>query len=232
MAIYTSENTIINMKLSAIILGFAIFIHVSCRKDEVCNYNLNLRPTDSSLFISYSLNGTNFKYFQEKSFLLGTGGQIAIDNRSDTLHYYGLHYSFDVFEQQPGTFGPKVWLTIWSKEIENSINLPPTYQFFNSENRYVYPKGNMTVDDTAYINGVSISFDVGSTSNLMEFFKYDYDTIYNYILKDSYFNVNNIEPLCNYYHLIEGEFETVIANGTAQSIINVENGKFRLLTKY
>jgi hypothetical protein len=94
------------------------------------------------------------------------------------------------------------------------------------------------MNDTAYINGVSLNIDVGffSTSNLMQFFNYDYDTIYNHILKDSYFNVYNNEPLCNYYNLIEGEFETVLVStleqGKEQSIVNVENGKFRLLTQY
>ena len=70
-----------------------------------------------------------------------------------------------------------------------------------------------------------------STENIMEYYEYDYDKIYNDILNppNSYLKVNSIKKVCNNSFLVQGEFATRLMSTQPVEMIEVKNGKFQLL---
>lgn len=225
------------MRLISITSIFLLFVLMSCRKHtDDCHYDIQFSEIDTTLFISYKVDGKVYKYFQCYSIGYRTGSAyIVSDDKSDTILNYGCHFVFgsskNAFDWSSGEIGMTIWNTFNPKYFE-----APLSSLIKNNYLFTAPKEYPPISDSTYLNGIALRNQrIGySIQSIMDYYKYDYDTIYNYVLKGSYFKITKIEAVCNYFHLIEAEFETSLMNfpteGEKPKFINLKEGKIRFIT--
>ncbi len=225
------------MRLISITSFILISVLLSCQKNkDDCHYDIQFSEIDTTLFISYKIDGQVYKYFQRYSFGFRTGLPPVISgNKTDTLLTYGCHFNFGSSKNPNDLASGEVGVTVWNSFKPKYVEASLSYLI---KNTYILtsPKDYPQMSDSAYLSGVAINCQLAgySINSIMNYYKYDYDTIYNHVLKGSYFKITKIEAVCNNFHLIEGEFETSLMNfpteGEKPKFINLKEGKIRFIT--
>ncbi|MDP4207214.1 MAG: hypothetical protein Q8928_00235 [Bacteroidota bacterium] len=227
--------------MKSIVILLVIFnLLTSCKKNNDDPNNYSKYPaSDTTYYITYQILDQTYKYYQILNSHEGIGGTL-----NDTASYYGFPFYFEEFHEAGQEAEERIELSFWRVAYNNSY-MPPS-MFIKSSMRYTYPVfiwiyRTRSISDTIFSNGVSLktkfpyinnlpgsAYTDYSTCNLIDL--YDYDTIYNNILKDSYFKILNMKPVGNKF-LVEGEFKTVLS-GTQNSkwdLLYLRNGHFKIL---
>ncbi|MDO9255968.1 MAG: hypothetical protein Q7U54_10685 [Bacteroidales bacterium] len=225
------------MRLISITSFLLIAILVSCQKNkEDCMYNIQFSQIDTNLFISYKIDGKIYKYFQCYSFSSRTGlAPIISEDKADTILDYGCHFAFGSSKNAYEWSSAEVGITVWNSFKPRYFDAPLSL-LIKDNYLFTFPKENPQISDSTYLNGITLkNQQTGySIQSIMDYYKYDYDTIYNHVLKGSYFKITKVDVGCNNFHLIEGEFETSLMNnpkeGEKPIFINLKEGKIRFIT--
>ena len=200
--------------LSIFIIAFLLL--TSCQEKNGDNDNLS--PQDTTLYISFNINGKDIKYFQHISNSTGTylGSSMQIDGKNVTN--YGFNFFFlNPDDKQYPQAQLCFWDTIWVKHNEEKIikfssRIRDKYKFTSPKLNRI----DFVPADTIFMVGAAffLSYKSLSTKALFDNFKYDYDIFSNPILKDSYLIINRIKPLSDQLFLVEGIFNTALMSST------------------
>ena len=216
---------------------------IGCKNDkgELCTYKIGETciSLDSNLYISYEINGEKFKYYQGD---IGGGVGSTGHSSSGTIIWHANYCGFDTLFHELKS----------SVHLCNPVGLyfvankmVVFYDILKSEYKFTFPRQltteEYTSEDTKFMDGVSLTIPLNSTfystQNIMEYYNYDYDIIYNDILKpsDSYLKVNNIQKVCDNNYLVQGEFVTRLMKNPSQGqppeMVEVKKGKFQILAR-
>jgi hypothetical protein len=222
------------MKNILIVSIFLTLLSCENKKDE-CIYVTNSLPIDTSLYISYSINNIDYRFYEfyttgfsgvtYKSTSIITNGKTIF--RSPYPFYFGNLNSdkaqailiFHDTTLQAGVF--------YQRALRKRLQ---TYY------KFTIPKEepidhNLVIADTIFLRGVSFSVNdyEYSTDSLVSHFKFNTDSLSKYLWKDSYFRIKKNENACGWDRLIEGEFATWVMKADEKKVVKVENGRFRIL---
>ena len=220
---------------------FIVIIFASCNDSEdACRYILDYIPRDTTLYISYEIDGQEYKYYQGEM----DGGRVydPIEyNETQFLHFYPEIIGFGHLYADTiiAYLFPHIDLTFWNKSIQDKS--VPFYSGYNtklsnsleSSYFYTYPPEEPTINDTIFMHGISVSIEFSySTENVMKYFDYNIDSISEFFSEKSYFNISSIEPVCNDYFLIKGVFSTkIMYKNRPFDIKSIDNGEFTFIVK-
>lgn len=232
-------------KIVAYIACLALLITACKDKKESCPYQIGheCKSSDENLYISYQINNVKYTYYlgalgggSFHNFVTSaTNGEYALCQ----AYYCGFNESLS--EIPVNTLCSPFVLTFFNYIVANSstplkfgeyrlhevLNIKK-YKFTTSKNQMM----NAPLADTLFMQGVSLKSGQYSTSNIMEYYDYDYEKIYSDILNpsNSFFKITSMEPVCSGYYIIKGEFATKLMNKLEpHDIIDVKNGTFQFL---
>lgn len=239
-------------KLAALLLIGSL---ISCRKgpesgNEPCHYILD-NTGDSSLFISYSINNTQYIYYQnyDPSTFASESGLILKNQKVfnsyyhvkfDNLGWNGARYT----DNSPGTH-PYAEIQIndtlmVNQNILTHIIIPPLSKILRDDYKFTSPKtlrapADLSSYDPMFWPSVTITLYINdieySTDCLVNRFNYSIDSLNKYLWNDSNFNITSREGVCNDLKLVTGEFKTTVMMGYISTPYKIENGHFRILIK-
>jgi len=236
-------NTRTMRQLLILVLLLALFFS-SCKNEEPCNYNIETWASDTTLYISYEIDGETYKYYQA-----GSDGTIWSSNTMD----YNETKKIDLYSQPVG-FGKipnkedvnlNIYIRIifWNYVVYNKNSIPSYLlrsETIDAHKSYCHPPDpvydlsyEFSISDTVFMTGISIEPFGGSysTENVMKYYNFNLDSIQDFF-KNSNFTISSMVPVCNNYYLVEGTFETkIMYRYRPFDIKNIENGQFRFLIK-
>lgn len=217
---------------------FIIGIIISCENENHCNYNITEYASDTSLFISYEKDGKQYKFFQV-SYESGRIFDPLEYSETMELYYYSRSISFDRLLSDSEYYNylhPAISLTFWNYKIQEKLNQEELYKLSflktlssdleNSSYNYVCPPLEPVLSDSVFMKG--LCFD-SYTKTVHEYFDYNVNEIQNFYSENSYFNINDIQSVCNDYFLIQGTFSTKYINDN--DTVEIKNGLFTFITK-
>lgn len=228
------------MRINLFLIVVILVTIMSCHDDsDNCKYDLNMYPTDTSLFVSFEVNGNYHKYYQG---MLSSGQDyLPIDiNETMSLRYFngrigfGKLYSDTVDIYFFPSFSFKFWdYSIYDPTVPRFFGFSKLSEMLETENEYLYtyPPEGATINDTIFMRGVSFPYGLGdATQNVMEYFDYNSDSISEFYSDDAFFNISSIESVCNGNFLVKGTFLfKTIDSKEPENIIYYRNGKFTFL---
>ncbi len=228
-------RVILIFRMIRILLFIIMISFLSCesKKDE-CRYVPNNSPTDNSLFISYTINNIEYRFFEfykesstlsyKNTFLMLNGqyicrttypfffGDLNSNKFQVTLNFHDTTLQGEMFHQ---------------RALRKRLNT--NYKFSVPKQEPMDSK--LIIGDTIFLRGVSLSINNNeySTENLFSYYDFNIDSINKYLWDDSYFRITKNESACGWDRLIEGEFSTLIMKNGENKHTKVENGRFRIL---
>jgi hypothetical protein len=225
---------------------------VSCNKHETTNCIYDQENLiDSSLFLSYDKNGTNYKFYQ----LLDRPGQtINYFKINDSISLERISFTIAFDDSIKFKTGIQVWsdisffltfyytkiLDVMHNEIfdYNNVDL-----FVSLSNRLDFVRNNVTdIKDSFNLQGVGLEYNRSisegysefSTEYFYNFYNNNNDSVLKY-LKGSSMEISKIEKVCNSYRLIKGTFNTKVMNRPAYLLepflIEFKNVSFNFVLK-
>jgi hypothetical protein len=225
-----------------ILVLISIFVTViSCQKPKECNIEWSKPLNDTTLFISFNVDQNDYKFFQDQLSGVGEGINTRLFYNGKCIFNNKHIYNF------PGSDGIQyVQLIIWDTTLVKSEYDYPIRGLANRIKKsyiFTYPRSDgfdfsePLPSDTGFMNGATFFIkspdNTFSTRNLLDYYKYNYDTIYNHILKNSYLSVKSVALTCNGFKLITGDFSTLVMNSpkdeSSRRTILVD-GKFKFVT--
>jgi hypothetical protein len=229
------------MKNSTSVIFLLLIILVACRnRDNECRYESGKDPNDTSLYISYAIMGKDYKFIQVGKKVDASFFRSSLTTNGRTI--WNNQYKF-YFDNPDSLLHPQVILMFWDTSLVFSGNAPIRYlsRMIKDTYKFTHPRRDefTFVDplpaDTLFMIGASLSLqNIGfSTKAVMNYCNYNYDTISNHVLKDSYLKVTGVESLCNHFTLIEGVFSTKLMKNPEQAYLPETlaiSGKFRLIS--
>jgi hypothetical protein len=231
-----------------ILLSFLFLLIISCQKindNSKCKYGFSHSPSDTSLFISYQMNGNVYRFYQiiginhgsENSNMQYNGQTIFIDD---------YPFSFDNLEFDDTYSAPYVVLTFFDTTMLRSTYPYPGLPIFNSlyprikhDYKFIEPKTSnhsteLILEDTVFLRGVSLSISPGddyyydlTTETLIFKLNFNKDSLQKYLWSDSFLHIIKSETVCKDFKLVTGEFSTKIMDNSNE-YIPIENGRFRI----
>lgn len=202
-------------------------------------YELYEVPNDTSLYVSYYINGTYYKYFQIKDNSAIFNEPIPYNNVKD-LYCYGRNIAFDRLitdDDYFQVFHPAIRIKFWNTYLHNKTSQTDFIYYYNNtklstelksnkEYNYVYPPEEPVLKDTIFMSGVSLDW---YTEKTMKYFNYDTILIKQFHTEKSYFRISDIKAVNNGYFLAKGSFsvKAISLNDT----IHFEDGQFSFITK-
>jgi hypothetical protein len=219
-----------------IFLLYILLTLFSCvNKKEECKYVPNLGSIDSSMFISYSINNINYRFFQfYQSDFQGDYSNTYL--KTNGLSIFSTYYPF--FFGDINLNKSQVVLTFYDTTLyaDGGIFHQRTLRKrLNTNYKFTIPKkaspDAVVITDTLFLRGVSFSINDNeySTENLIKHYNFNADSLSKYLWRDSYFRINKIENACGWDKFIEGEFSTTVNKVDDNSLVKIEKGRFRLL---
>ena len=214
-----------NKNIFLILIFF--FIIVACSKDEEsCRYNLNFHPIDTSLYISYEIDGVkykNYQYINTAQINFHHFDSIAIHNhviyiKFQRLNQDNIHYHSDI-----------LYFYSYEVKMKNEIStFPLLSNIIKDSYSYYSPPQDPELSDTIFMNGIVFFGEVGhATSKAMYHFDFNIDSINNFYSNNSYFLISSVEETCNNLYLVKGIFSTKIFSRLDPfEVMDVENGQF------
>jgi len=221
-----------------ILLVSILLTLLSCQnKKEECKYVTNLGSVDTSLFISYSINNIDYRFFQF----------YQVDIFSDYSNTFLKTNGLSIFSTYyPFYFGDinlnksQVVLTFYDTTLQADgalFHQRTLRKRLNTNYKFTIPKkwspdGNaVVIADTLFLRGVSLAINDNeySTASLISHYNFNVDSLSVYLWGDSYFRINKIENACGWDKFIEGEFSTLVMKVEDKALVKVEKGRFRIL---
>lgn len=220
-----------------ILLLFIVFFY-SCedKKDESCPYKLEIFPKDTSLYVSYNIDGKNFKYYQTSQ-----GTSKTVYDINDTLSFinlavpvgfdtislpnsgidYGHPYFFIVFNKR---FNQPINEFKWPLAVTSIVKSNLNYSGILLENH---------LNDSLFYECVSVSYKSFSTDNYFKYYSYNRDSIAAFNSSNVKVQFSKVERICNSYMIYEGTFSTMLYSryfyGAKPKVVTLKNGKFRFI---
>jgi hypothetical protein len=212
---------------------------LSCenKKDE-CKYVTSIVPIDTTLYISYSINNINYRYFQ----FYQEDAPISYLNtatKSNGQTIFRVNYPFFYGDLNSDkfpvvlTFHDTVLLANGSQLHQRALRkrLHANFRFSIPKMGPEYGYVELALADTVFLRGVALSVNnyEYSTDSVISHYKFNIDSLSEYLWHDSYFRIKRTENACGWDKLIEGEFATIVMKVEDKKLIKVENGRFRIL---
>ena len=208
----------------------------SCR-DLNDDKNKIWTPQDTSLYITFNINGKSIKYYQAIMANSGTPiNKIAINGDTiANIRFDHLFYNIDNPDILPA------WLIFWDtisikKDIYKIVQLSSRIR---NKYKFTSPKINqfdLAPADTIFLIGTSffLGYKNLSTKAVFEHFNFDNGIFSNPILKDSYLIIDKLIPVTDNLILVKGTFNTVLMNspfGEIQPEVVPVSGSFKFTIK-
>lgn len=237
-----------NYIIILIIIGLAY----SCKhEDDPCKYASVL--IDTTLTLTFKINNQERKLYQ--SYPLHTNGadygagfwQI---NEDTLIMAMGMQINFVSQDTDDEDFKSGLSLQFIKKTVHNperiEIKRVNLYDYFSDlsgyNGLYGYPYDSENLNDTMFIDGIAMEINnldsiinypyTPSTLNVMEYYKWNRDSI-NSFIKGSYIKVSKVEEVCDNIFLIEGIFQIkLMFPPSTPDTIELTDGKFKFIRHY
>jgi len=196
-------------------------------------------PRDSTLFISYEIDGEEYKYYQSVYDRFLSFDAIEY-SESQHLFCYSNSINFGILATNTSTVFSwgDVIIDFWNKDIlDKSVvyyknNLSNTLE---TNYNYKCPPSPLSIADTSFMCGINLSinaFNNYSTEHVMDYYEYNIDSINHFFNDESYFNISSVESVCGKYFLVKGTFSTKIMHERAPYDVKIVNkGNFTFITE-
>jgi hypothetical protein len=235
--------------MKIIILSILIILVFSCNKETKvaeypCKYTVGT-SIDSSLFISFKMNGLSNIFYQRFEPNFG-GSNSNLISEGKIISNYSYLVEFDDIGWNGDRNGydshPYVVLSFIDTTMfeESNFELPiiePLFNKIRQNYQFIIPnpakvRRELIAEDTMFFKGVSIAINkIGySTSDLITSFNYNRDSLHKYLWAESYLRIIKSEIVCNNLKIIEGEFSTTVSKDYSV-FSRIDNGRFRIVIK-
>jgi hypothetical protein len=228
---------------SLIALFLFIFL-ISCTKSpEPCHYIIG-QTSDTSLFISFTVNNEKFVYYQHN---VPTAGFLVTKLMLKNQHVINSSYSIDFdslgWDGSYDDFDPHPYVrlnlndTLLRGSLDIGDKLPTLSEVLLGSYRFNWVPSALYGFDEATYASVSITIHIDnieySTDYLANHFGFSIDSLNKYLGNDSNLNITSRKDVCNDLELVTGEFNTNVMGAYYSNIklYKIENGYFRLLIK-
>lgn len=255
-AIFTNRyvtlfNTRTMRQLLILVLLLVLFFP-SCKKgeeprnynEEPCNYNIATWASDTTLYISYEINGETYKYYQVGSYGTLWGSNTMDYNETKKIDLYPQPVGFGkIYNEEEHNINIYIDIMFWNYTVYDKNSIPSYLMLsetIDAHKSYCHPPDpfydlsyKFSISDTVFMTGISIGRVGGlySTENVMKYYNFNLNSIKDFY-KNSNFTISSIEPVCNNYYIVKGTFETkIMYQYQPFDIKNIENGQFRFLIK-
>ncbi len=236
------------MRFVFFILVTILSLFYSCDKDNTssntnCSYSLSEYAEDTTLYISYEINGEKYKYFQQDTWVYSLYSPIEYSDINE-IRFYDKDIFFDLLITDENYYTkyyihPVIKIKFWNYMNCEKMTDTEFNQYYldnklseelKSSYRYTSPDIDDILDeglqDTIFLKGVELGDYTSDTFNEL---KYDTTAINNFLSEDSYFEITDIEQVCEDYYKVSGIFATkTIKNADT---LKIENGNFVFITE-
>jgi len=236
------------MKILLFFTCLLIFF-LSCNKSVEpkpdCKYGKHIAyPTDTTLFLAFRMNQQDYQYYQDINVSADLGASntfLKINGQTILRNTYSIILNESLSDGHYSNPDPNVNLNFYDTTLMKSSSnirvhsfsnhLLTNYKFIMPPNGSMYAEQDMALKDTVSLRGVSLTLNQFqySTDYLITFYRNNIDSISKYLWSESYFRINKVEPVCENYKIIEGEFSTLVMRSTISEFYRLENGHFRIL---
>lgn len=223
--------------LTLIGLVYIIILTACDTEEENCTYDILFKNADSRLFISYEIDGEKYKYYQSET---GTGQVLNLMEFDDSkdLYLYIRRVGFDDFNRDYSDNYElrKDYFAFSNYSIIDKVDpIDIDFELSNdikSNYSYLNPPSDTELSDTIFMTGIVFNSQINnlSTSSVMDYFNYDINSINDFYSDESYFIINSIVQVCDYYFIVKGNFSVkIISNYEPLEIKYIRNGEFSFL---
>jgi len=232
-----------------LILFVLLIFLISCRRSEPCHFNLDSN-CDTSLFISFTIDGIKYHYFQHRYDQGGaaTPSGVILGNQEVLNIYYQVKFDDPDwngarFTNNSTKYHPYVELDFTdSIMVKNDILAEWPIPLFSTVLSKDYkftptktgrPPSTLPDFDPLFFPNALIDLHLDnieySTMLLGDNFKYSADSLNTYLWTKSSFEVTAIENVCNDMKLVSGKFTTTVMPLYIAKLVKIENGFFKIL---
>jgi hypothetical protein len=219
-----------------ILLASILLTLLSCenKKDE-CRYVTNSVPIDTSLYMSFSINNIDYRFYE----FYGASTMSNYKNTGIIINgqtIFRTPYPF-LFGNLNSDISQAI-LTFHDTTLQAGglLHQRALRKRLQAYYKFTIPKQepidyNLVIADTIFLRGVSLSINdyKYSTDSLVSHFKFNIDSLSEYLWNDSYFRIKKNENACGWDRLIEGEFATSVMKVEDKKLVKVKNGRFRIV---
>jgi hypothetical protein len=233
-------------KLISFLVGILLIISSSCnKKDNICVYE-DRNYADTSLSISFYLDGVFLKYYQMYPSQSSDADGYE-ENSKDGIYVIRNIYRFRFSKNNDITLLPGMALPIdvtlcfykWKQLPEtadvNSFKIDVN-EVFAEPIVATKSTGSADIDIMRLMDGYSLNLENGLSTDVVFYEFEDKPEYINTFFNTTFLNITKVENICNNSYLIEGSFETKTGKlsgifSTFESAV-LTNGKFRILRKF